>query len=86
MASKLDPTAESSIVTKQDIDEIVGRLNDGAVATIIATGATRADLLEAYAWLAADDVQHRRLHSAPHGMVAQVLDILEADMPESEER
>jgi hypothetical protein len=85
MTSASDP-AERKRVTKTDIDEIVGRLDDAAAAAIIATGASRDELVEAYAWLTADDAQRRRLHSAPRGTVAQLLSLLEAEIVPPEER
>ncbi|MGO8915489.1 MAG: hypothetical protein ACLQJR_06230 [Stellaceae bacterium] len=86
MASMMGPTGEQRIVTKKDIDEIVGRLDDAATAAIIATGASRDELLEAYAWLTADDAQRHRLHRAPHGMIARLCDLLEAEIAPPEER
>jgi hypothetical protein len=86
MPSMMDPTEQKRILTKEDIDEIVGRLDDAATAAIIATGATRDELLEAYEWLTADDAQHRRLHSAPHGIIARLCDLLEPEITPPEER
>lgn len=80
------PPGQQGVVTKQDIDEIVGRLDDAAVAAIVATDASRDELLEAYAWLTADDAQRRRLHRAPSGLVARLCDLLEAEISPPEER
>jgi hypothetical protein len=80
------PSEERRIITKEDVDEIVGRLDDATTAALIATAATRDELLEAYAWLTADDAQHRRLHREPHGKVAWLCDLLEADIVPPEER
>jgi len=41
---------------------------------------------EANTWLAGDDDMHRKLHHASRGVVAHVLDILEAEIAISEER
>jgi hypothetical protein len=79
-------TEQKRTVTKEDIEEIVGRLEDATMAAIIATGASKDELLEAYAWLTADDAQHRRLHSVPHGTVAWLCAILEAELAPPEER
>ena len=73
------------ILMKQDVDEIVGPLEDSTITALIATGASRDDLLEAYAWLTADDAQHRRLHREPHGTVAQLCEILEAEIARPDE-
>ena len=86
MTSASDPVERKRVVSKADIDEIVGRLDDAAVAAIIATEATRDELLEAYAWLTADDAQRRRLHSAPRSTVARLLSLLEAEIGPPEER
>jgi hypothetical protein len=80
------PPGHQRIVTKQDVDEMVGQLDDAAVAAIIATGASRDELLEAHAWLTADDAQRSRLHHAPRGIVAQLCDLLEAEISPPEER
>jgi hypothetical protein len=67
-------------VTGAEVIEIVGKLDDGAVAKIIATGATAAELLEAHTWLSSDDYLHRRLHRAPRGAVAELCRILEEEL------
>jgi hypothetical protein len=86
MARMTGPTEQKRILTKEDLDEIVGRLDDAVAAAIIATGASREELLEAYAWLTADDAMHRRLHRAPHGTIAELCDLLEAEIVPPEER
>jgi hypothetical protein len=86
MALMVGPSEQKRIVTKEDIDEIVGRLDDAATAAIIATEASRDELLEAYAWITADDAQHHRLHRALHGTIARVYDLLEAEIAPPEER
>lgn len=73
-------------LTHQDIIDIVGALDDARMAEIIETGASPAELMEAYTWLASDDMLADRLHREPHGMVARLCEILSADMPEPEER
>ncbi len=72
--------------TAEEIADIVGEIENGTLAAIVATGATRGEVLEANSWLNADDDMHRELHHAPRGVVAQVLDILEAEMAQPEER
>ncbi len=70
----------------EEIADIVGEIDNGTLAAIIATGATRDEVLEANTWLNADDSMHRELHHAPRDVVAQVLDILEAATVQPEER
>lgn len=86
MAPVSGSTEQKRVVTKEDVDEIVGRLDDAVTAAIIATGATRDELLEAYEWLTADDAQHRRLHQGPGGTIAGLCDLLEAEITPPEER
>jgi hypothetical protein len=86
MTSAPGPVERKRRITKDDVDEIVGRLDDAAAVAVIATGASRDELLEAYAWLTADDAQHRRLHQEPHGVVARLYDLLEAEIQPPEER
>ncbi len=73
-------------VTAREIREIVGEIDPGTTASIIATGATREDVLEAYFWLSADDSLHRELHRMPRGTVAKVYEILEAEIVPPDER
>lgn len=88
MESKSNGTAsdERRVVTASDIGEIVGELDPAAVASIIATGATRDELLEAFSWLSSDDSLHRALHHGPRGRVAQVYDILDAEIALPDDR
>lgn len=68
--------------TASEIRDIVGPLEDNVVASIVALGATRDEVLEAQAWLASDDYLHRELRHALQGRAAQVFEILEAELPE----
>jgi hypothetical protein len=79
-------SAERQPATAEEIVHIVGRVENGTVAAILATGATRDEVLEANTWLTADDDMHRELHRQPRGVVAQVLNILEAEIVPPEER
>ena len=64
-------------MTREDVIEIAGPLDDGRVLQILKTGATRDELLEAFTWVSADDAMARELHHQPHGRVAQLCEILE---------
>lgn len=70
--------------TASEIRAIVGALEDNVIASIAALGATRDEVLEAQAWFASDDYLHRQLHHALKGRAAQVFEILEAELPESD--
>ena len=67
-----------------EIRDIVGALDDSVIASIVALGATRDEVLEANAWLCSDDYLHRELHHSLRGRAAQIFDILEAELPESD--
>lgn len=68
-----------SRVTREDVLHIVGRLDDLRIAEIIASGATKDELLEARQWVAGDDSIQRALHRQPRGRVARLCEILAAD-------
>ncbi len=86
MEAKVGSSAGQRPATAEEIADIVGGIENGTLAAIMATGATRDEVLEANTWLNADDDMHRELHHAPRGVVAQVLDILEAETVQPEER
>lgn len=68
--------------TASEIREIVGAVDDAVMASIVAVGATQEEVLEAKTWLASDDYLHRELHHAVQGRAAQIVDILEAELPD----
>lgn len=68
-----------------DIVAITGPLDDAVLTRILATGATTAEVSEAFFWLNSDDYLHRELHHAPKGVVAEICDILAAENAEDEE-
>ncbi len=70
--------------TASEIIEIVGRLDDGVVARILATGATPAEVLEAFTWVSADDQLGTELQHGRHG--ADEILLLEAADPEELQR
>ncbi|GIK98386.1 MAG: hypothetical protein BroJett029_25950 [Alphaproteobacteria bacterium] len=74
-----------SRVTREEIIDIVGRINDFRIAEIIATGATAAEVTEAFTWLTADEHLSGDLGKPLSGTVAQVYEILRADEPDWEE-
>ncbi len=78
-------SAERQPGTAEEIVHIVERVENGTVAAILATGAARDEVLDANTWLMANDDMHRELHHQPRGVVAQVVDILEAETAPPEE-
>jgi hypothetical protein len=79
MGQKDAPPATASGVIR-----IVGPLEDDVITSIISTGATEAEVLEAVKWFTDDELgpEVRRTRS---GRVAQVYDILAAESRDDEE-
>ncbi|MDJ0949296.1 MAG: hypothetical protein QNJ94_10260 [Alphaproteobacteria bacterium] len=69
------------MLTREEIIEIVGRIDDQRIAEIIGTGATGSELLEAWTWLASKEVSGRFNHRRPRGRAARLCEILSADEP-----
>jgi hypothetical protein len=72
--------------TASEIIEIVSHLDDGVVVRILATGASPAEVLEAFIWVNADDQLGTELQHGRHGAVGAVYEILLQEEPEPEER
>jgi len=79
-------TPDGKAASAGEIRDIDGTLDDGVIASIVALGATREEILEARAWLASDDYLHRELHHSLRGRAAEVFDILEAELQEPDRR
>ena len=62
--------------TAAEIAAVCGRLDDGVVARILATGATASEVLEAFTWYSADDQIGTELRRHRRGTVGAVYDIL----------
>ena len=78
-------TESSRAATGGEIVKIVGPLKDAVLMRIIETGATAAEVLEAFTWTTADDEIGTELERGPRGVVAQVYEILKAEEPEPDE-
>ena len=72
-------------LSRSEIEQIAGRLDDGLVVEILETGATREELVEAMEWLYADDVLARDLHREPAGRIAALCEILSRSETAEEE-
>jgi hypothetical protein len=70
-------------MTREDVIHIVGpAVADSVILEILKTGATKEELEEAFAWVNADDAMTREGRHQPHGLVANLCEIL--DRPEIE--
>ncbi|ACI98881.1 MULTISPECIES: hypothetical protein [Rhodospirillales] len=73
-------------LTRDQVYEICGRMDDLRVANIIGTGASEQELMEARTWLAADDMLGQDLQRMPSGRVARLVELLRADEPDWDDR
>jgi hypothetical protein len=71
--------------TASEIVAICGHLDDGIVVRIVATGATPAEVLEAFTWFSADDQIGTELQRSQRGAVGAVNEILTEEEPDLDE-
>jgi len=81
----VQPTNKSSPLTAEDVRSIVGRIGDDQLAAILATGATSAQVLEAFTWLSSDEYLGGELERPLISAVADVYEILRAGERDIEE-
>jgi hypothetical protein len=65
-------------LTRQDVQTLIGSTSDVMLAEILDIGATRAELVEAWAWLENDEAMLNDGRPIPSGRVAALVDILRA--------
>lgn len=65
-------------LTREDIVAIIGPVEDVVIAEIIGMGATSEELVEAYAWLTADEALMGSGRPLPASRVGRLIEILEA--------
>jgi hypothetical protein len=75
--SQARPTA-----SPHEIRKIVGDLDDATVTTIMQTGATEGEVLEAFLWTTSDEELGNEVERLPHGTVGAVYEILRQQEPE----
>ena len=71
-------------LTKDDVVATLGRIDDGTIAQIIATGATKEELAEARAWVANEEPLMNAGRPRAAGRVGRLVDLL-CTMQEDEE-
>lgn len=77
-------TAEESPLTRDDVIGILGEVDDLLISSILATGATRAELVEAVAETEREANEGEPASAASSARVARLRDLL--DRPLTEER
>ncbi|HEV2188947.1 MAG TPA: hypothetical protein VGR70_17190 [Stellaceae bacterium] len=77
---------ETQLPTMSEIVGIVGPLDDSVLLEILQSGATAAEVLEAFTWVNANDQIATETEHGPRGAVLRVCEILERQQPEPDER
>lgn len=65
-----------SKLTADAVRRIAGRLDEGRLIEILKTGASEAELIEAFEWLYSDDALAKSRQHAPDSRVTLLRDIL----------
>ncbi|MBN9984101.1 hypothetical protein HFO68_02335 [Rhizobium laguerreae] len=71
-------------MTSKDVIAVLGPADETLVAEVIATGATQAELAEAFAWASNDEALMGEGRPLPTGRVAALVDLLSSDEEEPE--
>lgn len=74
------------MLTREEVIEIVGRIEDWKIAQIISTNATAAELLEAHTGAIEQGDLEVETERHMSGNVARLVDILTSDEPKWPER
>ncbi len=68
--------------TAAEIRHIIGDVDDAVVSSIMRTGASAAEVLQAVQWFRGGGGLEDEAGHEPHGAVKAVYDILQAEEPE----
>lgn len=71
-------------ITSEDVIALLGPADETLVAEVIATGATQAELAEAFAWVNNDEAMLGEGRRLPTGRVAALVDLLSPDEEEQD--
>lgn len=66
-------------LTRDDLEAVLGPIDDEKAAAILATGASQEELVEAWTWAAGDSEPLAAAGKSLTGRVADVYEILTAD-------
>lgn len=72
-------------MTSEDVIAVLGPVDETLLANVIATGATAADLAEAFAWINSDEALIGEGRRLPTGKVAELVDLLSVEEEDWEE-
>jgi hypothetical protein len=74
-------------LTKEDIIAVAGSVDDDLAVEISETGVTGEELVEALAWLSANDAVILEHHHVPHGRVQKLCNLIAAaELPYDREK
>ncbi len=73
-------------VTPEELREIVEPLENDVVSAVIVMEATAAEVVEAQAWLSMDDALVKELYHRNQARVAEIYDLLAAELEAEDER
>lgn len=71
-------------MTADDVIAVLGPADETLVAEVIATGATQAELAEAFAWANNDEALMGEGRRLPTGRVGALVDLLASDEEEQD--
>jgi hypothetical protein len=71
-------------MTADDVIAVLGPADETLVAEVIATGATKTELAEAFAWANNDEALMGEGRRLPTGRVAALVDLLSAEEEEQD--
>lgn len=72
-------------LTREDVISVLGSADDATIAEIMATGASREELVEAYAWITSDEALVNSGRPLPAGRVGDLVEILATVEDEDDE-
>jgi hypothetical protein len=75
-----------TMLTQNEVIAVLGPVDDGLIIEIVGTGATQAELAEAYTWLRSDEALVNAGRPLPSGPVRALVEVLqtseETEQPE----
>ena len=66
-------------LSAKEVMDLLGPVDEVLVTEIVATGASRSELAEAWAWVNSDEALVGEGRHLPSGRVAQLIDLLGPD-------
>jgi hypothetical protein len=66
-----------TVLTRNEVIAVLGPVDDDLIVEIVGTGATQAELAEAYAWLRSDEALVNEGRPLPSGRVDALVEILQ---------